>query len=153
MRRNTEIEAEQMKLVITVLYGFGGVLFVVGSVYFLPVLKDPCPCLMPAGGWLFFVGSLFYIFGALLNVQKVGIEEKKHVSKTQSLLAEDTTQKSPLRDTAGGLPSSDELVRARSDSALETDNASASGDGNILSDFLFRQFSKEAQRDDIRHIM
>jgi hypothetical protein len=35
-------------------------LFVVGSVFFLPSLAPSCHCLLPSGAWLFAVGSLMY---------------------------------------------------------------------------------------------
>jgi hypothetical protein len=77
VRRNTELDVEQFKLVITVLYTIGGVLFTVGSAFFHPALKDKigCTCLEDAGSWLFVVGSMCYFAGAVLNIKKIGMEE------------------------------------------------------------------------------
>ena len=77
VRRNTELDVEQYKLVITVLYTIGGVLFTVGSAFFHPALKEKmkCTCLEDAGSWLFVVGSMCYFGGALLNIKKIGMEE------------------------------------------------------------------------------
>lgn len=66
VRRDTPVQVERHKLVITLLYAFGGLIFVIGSVFFLPGLKS-CSCVEPAGAWLFFVGSGFYAAGACLN--------------------------------------------------------------------------------------
>eukprot|EP01046_Picozoa_sp_COSAG06_P053460 COSAG06_NODE_9252_length_1946_cov_7.035734_1_plen_135_part_00 len=79
VRRNTELDVEQYKLVITVLYTIGGVLFTVGSAFFHPALKEQllCTCLEDAGSWLFVVGSVCYFGGAVLNLKKIGMEEGK----------------------------------------------------------------------------
>ena len=55
-----------VEYVVASLYTLGSVIFVVGSVFFIPAVEEVTP--PDIGTWLFIVGSLIFMGGAILNM-------------------------------------------------------------------------------------